>query len=103
MGSKKKTGSSPVKYYATFEQVICMAPADAIVEIKINDETAYNKPITESQIFTIDAPNLFGGDKSEGGVSGSCEARFGYPLQEKSEFLSDKTDELYSANRGVDR
>ena len=81
MGSKKKTGSSPVKYYATFEQVICMAPADAIVEIKINDEVAYNKPITESQIFTIDAPNLFGGDKSEGGVSGSCEARFGYPLQ----------------------
>lgn len=101
MGSKKKTGSSPVKYYATFEQVICMAPADAIVEIKINDEVAYNKPITESQIFSIDAPNLFGGDKSEGGVSGSCEARFGYPLQDKSEFLSDKTDELYSANRGV--
>lgn len=100
MGSKKSS-SNPVKYYATFEQVICMAPADAIVAIKINDEIAYNTPIEKSTQFKIDAPNLFGGNKSEGGVSGACEARFGYPLQEKSDFLLEKTEELFSANRGV--
>ena len=100
MGSKKKT-QEPVKYYATFEQAVCMAPVDAIVSIKINDEIAYNEPITQSKIFAIDAPNLFGGDKSEGGVSGSCEARFGYMLQEKSQFLIDKTKELFSACRGI--
>ena len=60
MGSKKKT-QEPVKYYATFEQAVCMAPVDAIVSIKINDEIAYNEPITQSKIFAIDAPNLFGG------------------------------------------
>lgn len=101
MGSKKNKGSTPVKYYATFEQVICMAPVDAIVSIKINDELAYNEPITQSKNFNIDAPNLFGGDKSEGGVSGSCEARFGYLLQEKSQYLADKTKELVSACRGI--
>lgn len=101
MGSKKNKGSTPVKYYATFEQAICMAPVDAIVSIKINDELAYNEPITQSKIFSIDAPNLFGGDKSEGGVSGSCEARFGYLLQEKSQYLADKTKELVSACRGI--
>lgn len=97
----KRGGSKPVKYYATVEQVICMSPVDAIVEIEINDEKAYTNPITESKTFYIDKPSLFGGDKSEGGVQGWCEARFGEPWQEKSSYLAEKISDLLSATRGV--
>lgn len=100
MGSKPK-GAKPIKYHATVEQVICMAPADAIVEIEINDEKAWQRPITENTEFYIDAPDLFGGDKSEGGVQGWCEARFGEIGQAKSNFLAQKVSDILSATRGV--
>lgn len=100
-GSRKKSGSKPVKYYATMEQVICMSPVDAIVEVEINDEKAYTNPITKSQTFYIDKPSLFGGDKSEGGVQGWCEARFGEPWQVKSSYLAQKISDVLSATRGV--
>ena len=77
MGGSKKNKSEPVKYYATMEQVVCMSPVDAIVEIEINSEKAYTRPITQNSEFYIDKPELFGGDNSEGGVQGWCEARFG--------------------------
>lgn len=100
MGGSRK-GSKPVKYYATVEQVICMSPVDAIVEVEINDEKAYTDPITESKTFYIDKPSLFGGDKSEGGVQGWCEARFGEPWQGKSSYLAEKISDVLSATRGV--
>lgn len=101
MGGSRKSGSKPVKYYATVEQVICMSPVDAIVEVEINDEKAYTNPITESKTFYIDKPSLFGGDKSEGGVQGWCEARFGEPWQGKSSVLAQKISGVLSATRGV--
>ncbi len=100
MGGSRK-GSKPVKYYATMEQVICMSPVDAIVEVEINDEKAYTDPITESKTFYINKPSLFGGDKSEGGVQGWCEARFGEPWQGKSSYLAEKISDVLSATRGV--
>ena len=101
MGGSKKGGSNPVKYYATLEQVVCMSPVDAIVEVEINDEKAYTDPITESKTFYINKPSLFGGNKSEGGVQGWCEARFGEPWQVKSSYLAEKISDVLSATRGV--
>lgn len=101
MGGSRKSGAEPVKYYATMEQVICMSPADAIVEIEINDEKAWVDPITDNREFYIDKPNLFGGKSSEGGVQGWCEARFGKPDQPKSSYLAEKISEVLSATRGV--
>ena len=101
MGGSKKNKSEPVKYYATMEQVICMSPVDAIVEIEINSEKAYTRPITQNGEFYIDKPELFGGDNSEGGVQGWCEARFGQPWQNKSSFLAEKVSQVLSATRGV--
>ena len=101
MGGSKKNKSEPVKYYATMEQVICMSPVDAIVEIEINSEKAYTRPITKNGEFYIDKPELFGGDNSEGGVQGWCEARFGQPWQNKSSFLAEKVSQVLSATRGV--
>lgn len=101
MGSGGKAGGNPVKYYATLEQVVCMSPADAIVEIEINDEKAWVDPITDNRDFYIDKPNLFGGKSSEGGVQGWCEARFGKPGQPKSSYLAEKISDVLSATRGV--
>ena len=101
MGGSRKSGAEPVKYYATLEQVVCMSPADAIVEIEINDEKAWVSPITDNRTFYIDKPNLFGGKSSEGGVQGWCEARFGKPDQPKSSYLAEKISEVLSATRGV--
>lgn len=94
-------GNDPVKYYATEEQVICLAPADSIVSIKINDEQAYDGVISQNSIIHIDKPDLFGGKDSEGGVSGYCEVRFGDQNQPKSSYLAEKVSDVLSATRGV--
>ena len=101
MGSGSKSSANPVKYYATLEQVICMSPADAIVEIEINDEKAWVDPIVNNKEFYIDKPELFGGKSSEGGVQGWCEARFGNTDQPKSSYLAEKISDILSATRGV--
>lgn len=101
MGRGSSSSSNPVKYYATLEQVICMSPVDAIVEIEINDEKAWVDPIVDNREFYIDKPELFGGKSSEGGVQGWCEARFGKPDQPKSSYLAEKISDVLSATRGV--
>lgn len=101
MGSKKAKKEKPQKYYATMEQVICMAPIDSILEIQINDETAWDSPVSATKVIKIDEPNLFGGDDAEGGVSGDVEVRLGKPDQEKSPYLAKISKELLSATRGV--
>ncbi|QXV73586.1 putative tail assembly protein [Rhizobium phage RHph_X2_30] len=79
------------RYYMTLQLGLGRGPIDEIVEIKVGDKTAwprlegkttnYDTTITDDRVTNIAAPSLFGGDKAEGGVSGSLTARMGKPTQ----------------------
>lgn len=55
--------------------------ADELVEIKVGDKTAWRGSVTSNSQITIDQPNLFGGEKLEGGVQGTLDVLFGGPSQ----------------------
>lgn len=75
MGGKKKV-TIGYRYYMGIHMGLCRGPVDQIVEIKVGDLTAWpldgESPISHSTWFRINAGDLFGGDKGEGGVSGSA-------------------------------
>ncbi|AAP95148.1 hypothetical protein [[Haemophilus] ducreyi] len=93
MGGKK---GGPVtvgyRYYWDIHSGLGRGPVNEIVEIRVDDKTAYvGKPgeITQSQAIFINKPNLFGGDNTggEGGIQGRMEILMGEPDQKPSQML----------------
>lgn len=73
MGAKKQTIG--YRYYFSLHMGLGRGPLNQLVEIRVGDITATDGPITIPNggvLFRIDKPNLFGGDKKEGGVQGPC-------------------------------
>ncbi|VGM96260.1 Uncharacterised protein [uncultured Avibacterium sp.] len=71
MGGKKK--SSPVtvgyRYYWGIHSGLGRGPVDEVVELRVDDKTAYMttpNEITQSRAIYIDKPNLFGGEGTGG-------------------------------------
>ena len=69
-GSSKIT--TGYKYFMGIHMGVCRA-IDDMVEIKISDRTIWTGNISEenSSTLLIDQPEIFGGDKAEGGIVGS--------------------------------
>lgn len=123
MGGSSSGGSSdPVRYYIRAEeQVVCSAPIDEILSIRVNDSIAYKGFADDSNVVNtnslengkvyklnnnksikFDLTSLFGGKDSEGGISGWCDFRFGYDNQEKSRSLYNRVGNvILGATRGV--
>ena len=71
MGSKKQTIG--YKYYFSIHMGIGRGPVNEIAEIRVGDITAYNAPVNlrdSGQLIYINKPDLFGGEKKEGGIQG---------------------------------
>lgn len=77
MGQGGKPGGSVTvgyRYYMAIMMGLCRGPIDEIREIKVGDKEAFplgEPTITATGGYSILAPELFGGDKKEGGVAGS--------------------------------
>ncbi len=90
-----KSGESVVvgyRYFWDIQSGLGRGPVDEIVEIRVDDKTAYvGKPgeITQSKAIFIDKPNLFGGEDTggEGGIKGRMEILMGEPDQKPSRML----------------
>lgn len=98
MGSKKVTIG--YKYNMGMHQVIAKK-VDAILEIVVGDRSAWTGEVTSSQQIYIDAPNLFGGEKKEGGIQGYIDLMFGEPSQIKNDYLQTHIDPVIPAFRGI--
>lgn len=71
MGSKKQTIG--YKYFFSLHMGLGRGPVNEIAEIRVGDITAYNTPIDlreSGQLVYINRPDLFGGEKKEGGIQG---------------------------------
>ena len=102
MGGKSKKVTVGYRYYGTVKAGIAY-DVDEIYAIKVGDRFAYRGRILKSngnQNVFINAPNLFGGDKSEGGIQGSLEVRFGDEEQQPSNLLKRLLGALIPADRG---
>lgn len=69
---KKKSMTIGYRYYFGIQMGLCRGPIDDLVEIRVGGRTAWKGTVqgTIGRIF-IDAYNLFGGEKGEGGVQGT--------------------------------
>ena len=100
MGGKSKKQTVGYKYYLGMHQIFCHGPIDAVTRFTVDDRAAWTGNNTGSQI-NVNAPNLFGGDAREGGVSGLIDIEMGRNTQGKNSYLLSKLGSLIPAYRGV--
>ena len=82
-GSKQKF---PVAdYFMSLHFGICKGPLDSINQIFVKELPVWCGQIYSSQSIDVDLPDLFGGDKKEGGVRGTMECYFGTTNQVMTE------------------
>lgn len=58
------------KYYMSLLSGLCRGPIDELRMIKAGDEIAWDGHACNDDLQFINKPNLFGGDKKEGGIQG---------------------------------
>lgn len=68
MGAKKQTIG--YHYLMSLLSGICRGPINSLVAIKVGDKIAFTGPLCDDDTHSIDSPNLFGGEKKEGGIQG---------------------------------
>lgn len=98
-GGKKQTlGYS---YFMGLHMGVCKGPIDALLSIMAADRVAWTGNVTESGSIYVNAPELFGGTKREGGIQGVLDVMFGEPTQEKNDYLVAQLGERQPAYRGI--
>jgi hypothetical protein len=120
-----KGGSQTVGYWysGTFHMGLCRGPVDELIEIRGDDKTMFPSPnanavvtngfvfsppraqpqptITASGTYAINAPNLYGGEKQEGGVTGTLSVLMGEATQMPSPALASIEGGARPAYRGI--
>ncbi len=91
-GPRQVTGH---KYSLSMQFVLCHAVHDLLRTVTVGEKNvlAVRDAITGSGTATIDMNDLFGGDKSEGGISGNLHIFGGEPTQDQNAYLANILDE----------
>ncbi|OWJ91125.1 hypothetical protein B6S59_25480 [Pseudomonas sp. A46] len=99
MGSRNKAQTVGFRY--SFDIHFAMAKAmDGMLKIRASGKTAWEGLVTSNQTITINAPELFGGDKGEGGIAGQLDVMFGEEDQPVNSRLATALGGLVPAFRG---
>lgn len=80
MGSSKKV-TIGYRYYLGIHMGLGRGPVNELVEIEVGGKKAWQGSVTGNTSVNIDKPNLFGGDKKEGGIRGTLQVLMGGPEQ----------------------
>lgn len=100
MGSSKKV-TVGYRYYMGLHFGLCHGPVDAVRQISIGDREAWVGNQTASGSLAINAPELFGGDKREGGIVGFLDVAMGDPAQTENGYLASQLGAVIPAFRGI--
>lgn len=100
MGSSKKA-TVGYRYYMGLHFGICHGPVDAVEEVTVGERTAWSGSQTASGSLAINAGELFGGDKREGGVEGTLDVMMGEATQGTNSYLVSKLGAIIPAFRGI--
>lgn len=99
MGGKKVT--TGYWYELAWHDGLCLGPLDAYLEFRPGTKTAWSGRAVASQAVSIYAPELWGGEKDQGGVAGTMALMFGEPGQVPNSYLTSVFGGQTSAWRGV--
>jgi hypothetical protein len=88
-------------YSMTCHFGVCIGPVDAFLAMVAGGRTAWQGTVTESSTVYINAPELFGGEKSEGGIQGLLYLMMGEADQQPNSRLIAMRGEPQSAYRGL--
>jgi hypothetical protein len=88
------------KYSLGIQMGLCHGPADFIKSIRAGGKVAWQGSCAGGRI-NINKNNLFGGDKSEGGISGAVDICMGAPDQLQNDYLVSQLGDQVSAYRGL--
>ena len=100
MGSSKKQTVGH-RYLFGLHMGLSRGPLDEIVEIRVGDREAWKGSITKAGRILINKPDLFGGDKGEGGIKGTLDVLMGELNQAVLPALSALHGAIVPAFRGV--
>ncbi len=92
------------EYNMSIHYGVCWGPIDALLEINVDEKVAWSGFLTSEDQFNIIQPNLFGGNKKEGGLMGTVRAFFGGPSQVIPDHIASKMGETSAtcpAYRGI--
>lgn len=89
------------KYYLSMHMGFCLGPVDAFHAIDVGDKRAWTGNQTANGIGGINEPNLFGGEKREGGISGIVTFLFGASDQIANSYLISQINQPMPAFRGI--
>lgn len=100
MGSSKKQ-TVGFRYYLGMHFGLCHGPVNEVQELKAGDRTAWVGSATTNTTISVNSPELFGGDKKEGGVVGSLDLMFGAAGQGVNSYLAGRLGAAIPAFRGI--
>ncbi|MTI73358.1 MAG: hypothetical protein FH747_06810 [Stenotrophomonas sp.] len=85
-----KSGGTTVGYWyeIAIHFGLGIGPFDEYLEFRGGDKTAWSGSATHSQSIQINAPNLWGGEKDQGGIVGTLDLMFGEADQQPSARLA---------------
>ena len=78
-----------------------IGPNDYLAGVKVGGHTVFEGERAGSGMLTIDLPQLFGGDKKEGGLVGSLQVRMGEATQLPDPYLQQQVPGPWPAARGL--
>lgn len=87
MGGKSKSITSGFWYKIAYHHGLTIGPIDALLEYRGGDKTAWQGELTSSGTIHINAPQLWGGEKDQGGIVGDLDVMFGEPTQLPNPYL----------------
>lgn len=99
--SKGKKVTIGFKYYFDIHMGLGRGPYDAILHVKVGGKTAWTGYASGNTSIRINKPNLFGGEKKEGGIDGTLMVLMGAPDQTIPARLASMLGGLVPAFRGI--
>jgi len=98
---KSKEVTIGYKYSAGMHMIICHGPVDAVLAITAGEKLAWSGNVTGSKQIYINNPELFGGEKKEGGIVGAVDIEFGGSTQGQNGYLVSRLGSNIPSHRGV--
>lgn len=89
------------RYYLGLHMAICHGPVKQLNRILVGKREAFVGTVSASSTINIFKPDLFGGDKKEGGIVGVADIMFGELAQTENAYLQSQLGTDIPAFRGV--
>lgn len=101
MGGSSKKQTVGYKYFMGLFVALCHSPVDRVHKQTAGERDAWVGPVDDDATIEIDKPDLFGGDKREGGLKGRAEIMMGKATQTLSSWARSLLPEPHVGYRGV--